>query len=76
MDVQGAELKVLKGIGDYISGFDYIYSEVNVASLYKNCVQLPELESYLDAHGFVRRETNITEFEWGDAIFVRKELVK
>lgn len=76
MDVQGAELKVLKGLGDRISQFDYVYSEINTAELYEGCVLLPELESYLHDCGFTRQETNMTPYEWGDSIFVRNELIQ
>lgn len=76
IDVQGAELKVLKGIGNCIENFDYVYSEINTASLYEGCVLLPELEDYLAFHGFIRRETNMTPYEWGDALWVRRELIQ
>ena len=76
MDVQGAELKVLRGIGDLVKNFDYVYSEINIDHLYENCALLPELEDYLEQYGFVRKETNMTKFDWGDAIFVKKEICK
>lgn len=71
MDVQGSELKVLKGLDCYINDFDYIYSEINIEYLYENCVLLSELEEYLKGFGFSREETNITKFGWGDALFVK-----
>lgn len=76
MDVQGAELKVLKGVGDeLLKNFDYVYSEVNTAELYQGCVLLDELESYLEERGFVMREINMTPYEWGDALLVRKQII-
>jgi len=72
MDVQGAELKVLKGFGDLLNHFDYVYSEVNTAHLYEGCVLLDELDQYLSDFGFIRREIHMTPFEWGDALYVRK----
>jgi len=75
MDVQGSELKVLKGIGNLITKFDFIYSEINTDTLYENCCLLPELEEYLNQFGYKRMETNMTKFDWGDAIFVKKELL-
>ncbi len=29
LDIQGAELKALKSMGDYLNNVDYIYTEVN-----------------------------------------------
>jgi FkbM family methyltransferase len=75
-DVQGAELKVFRGLGEHIKKFDYVYSEVNTAHLYENCVLLNELTEFLDSVGFTMQEINMTPYEWGDAIFVKKELLK
>jgi FkbM family methyltransferase len=72
MDVQGAELLVLKGVGDMIDGFDYVYSEVNTDELYKNCCLLDELEQYLRRYNFRIVERNMTPYDWGDALFIRK----
>lgn len=72
LDIQGAELKALKGFGDYLKYVDYIYSEVNVNTLYKDCALLHEMDSYLKQFGFERRLTEITGYEWGDAFYVKK----
>lgn len=72
MDVQGAELKVLLGFGSLVEKFDYVYSEVNTAHLYEGCVLIDELDAYLYNYGFVRRETHMTNFEWGDALYVKR----
>lgn len=72
VDVQGAELRVIKGMGTLIDGFDYVIAEVNEAELYKGCALLDELNEYLTNHGFVMKQKVITKYEWGDALFVRE----
>jgi len=72
VDVQGAELHVIKGMGDLIDGIDYIVAEVNEAELYKGGALLNELNAYLESRGFVMDVKNINKYEYGDALFVRK----
>ncbi len=73
LDIQGAELKALKGLGTHLGRFDAVYTEVNVAELYENCVLLPDLDKFLEAQGFERVETDITGYQWGDALYLRKQ---
>jgi len=70
IDIQGAELLAIKGFGDTISNFKYIYTEVNTNKLYKDCALLGEMDEYLLNCGFRRVETSMTEFEWGDALYI------
>ena len=46
IDIQGAELLALKGMGSLISYFDYIYLEVNKAHVYKKCALVNEAMSW------------------------------
>ncbi len=71
LDVQGAELKVLKGFGAHLDRINYIYTEVNLLSLYKNGVLLHELDKFLYKSNFIREETKILYKGWGDAIYVK-----
>lgn len=71
VDVQGAELLVIKGMGQYIKNIEYIIAEVNEAELYKNCALISELSDYLSLFGFTLKEKNINHYEYGDALFVR-----
>ena len=73
LDIQGAELMALKGLGDKIKGFKYIYTEVNTGEVYKGCAKIEELDSYLSEYGFKRVETKITQYEWGDAFYVKND---
>ena len=72
MDVQGAELKVLKGAINILHKIDYIYSEVNVSELYEGCVLIEEMDNFLKSFGFERVETDINEYDWGDALFIKR----
>lgn len=71
LDIQGAELKALKGAEELLAGVDYIYTEVNVAPLYKNCPMVWEIDNYLGSKGFARLDTSITNQMWGDAFYYR-----
>ena len=73
IDVQGAELLVLKGFGDLLNGIKYIYTEINTNSLYKDCALVSEIDEYLEKYGFKRVETSMTQFEWGDALYIKQK---
>lgn len=74
LDIQGAELMALKGLGDFINQFDYIYSEVNVKRLYTNCALMSEIDAFLSQYEKV--ECHIEKkFGWGDAFYVKKSLL-
>jgi FkbM family methyltransferase len=71
-DIQGAELKALKGMEEYLNQVDYLYTEVNSDYVYKNCALVTELDDYLKSFNLFRVETNWTECKWGDAFYIRK----
>ena len=73
-DVQGAELKVLKGFGDVLNNIDYIYTEVNIAELYEGCALMNEIDEYVKPFGFERVETEMTPMEWGDAFYIKRKV--
>ena len=74
-DIQGAELKALKGMEEYLSNVDYLYTEVNSDYVYKNCGLVTELDEYLAKFGLIRVETNWTDFKWGDAFYIKNSLI-
>jgi FkbM family methyltransferase len=71
IDIQGAELLAMRGFGASIAKMKYIYTEINTASIYRNCALVSEIDEYLENFGFRRVETFMTEFEWGDALYIR-----
>jgi len=72
IDLQGAELKALKGFVKNLPHIEMIYTEVNKNTLYKDCALIDELDSFLTKYGFERVETVFTEYEWGDAYYIKK----
>lgn len=76
MDLQGAELKALKGLGDCLNNFKWAYLEVNKAELYKGCALIEEIDMYLLGFGFKRVETMFCgNTNWGDALYIKKEFL-
>jgi len=71
-DIQGAELKALQGMEEYLEKVDYLYTEVNSAEVYKGCALITELDDYLQKFGLIRVETKWTDCKWGDAFYIRK----
>lgn len=75
MDTQGAELLVLKGATMTLETIDYIYAEVNDQELYVDNAMVADLDAYLV--DFRRVDTHWAGLHgWGDAIYVRKTLLK
>jgi hypothetical protein len=72
-DIQGSELSVFKGSPELLQTVDLIYTEINSAEIYKNCGQLAEMDSFLYMHGFIRVLTEMTPYQWGDAIYIKKK---
>lgn len=72
MDIQGAELKCLRGFERHIAGVDVVYTEVNAKELYAGCALIGDLDAWLGQRGFVRVETQMTHHGWGDAVYIRK----
>jgi len=71
MDVQGAEIFVLKGFNENISNIDYIYTELNFDSMYEGCMLEPEFTQYLNGLGFNLVKYFDTGFGWGDGLYIR-----
>lgn len=72
LDIQGTELKVLKGMENYLNQIEYIYTEVNSDYVYKNCNLIGEMDEYLKQFNFERVETHFTNCKWGDAFYKKK----
>lgn len=73
LDIQGAELLALKGFGDTLPQFSWIYTEINMAYVYRDNPLVWDLDRFLLDMGFVRKETILTSEGWGDALYVRRE---
>ena len=76
LDIQGAELQALKGLGDRLNQVKYIYTEVNKKYLYEQINLLYEIEIFLRGFGFERVVTKWVEGAgWGDAVFIRRDIL-
>jgi FkbM family methyltransferase len=73
IDIQGAELKALKGMKKYLENVDYLYLEVNVKELYEGCCLLPEINEFLKGFGFEQKEISLTQHGWGDALYIKNK---
>jgi FkbM family methyltransferase len=74
LDLQGAELEALKGMGQLLENVSWIYSEVNWKELYKGCAIISEIDVFLKQNGFLRVATFREPFVgWGDALYIRIE---
>ena len=71
IDIQGAELLALKGMGKILNFFDYVYLEVNRDYVYKNCALINEIDDYLFKFNFKRVETQWTLENWCDALYIK-----
>jgi FkbM family methyltransferase len=71
MDVQGAELHVLKGANRVLAKIAYIYTEVGLGGGYDGAVALPDLIHFLKLYGFDIYELEVNAAGWGNAFFVQ-----
>jgi hypothetical protein len=71
MDIQGAELLALKGLGDLLEKFDFIYTEVNEREIYVDCALLNEIDEYVTTFNFERKYLNILN-GYGNALYIKK----
>jgi FkbM family methyltransferase len=71
LDVQGAELQALMGLGERINDVNWIYSEVNTEPVYEGAPLLKEFDAYCGQLGFQRIDLEMTRWGWGDALYCR-----
>ena len=74
IDLQGAELLALRGLGSKLNDIDYIYTEINVGEVYVGCATLYQLDKFLAEKGFHRVDLMLTKWQWGDAFYVKKKV--
>lgn len=53
LDTQGSELLVLTGCLAMLDQFRYVKTEVANYEAYEGCCQLPEIEAFMHAHGYI-----------------------
>jgi FkbM family methyltransferase len=68
IDVQGAELKVLKGFGALLGQFDIIITEISLKRVYKGSVLFHELNNFFLENGFINTSTSANSY-MGEAFY-------
>lgn len=76
-DLQGADLKAIKGMGDLLNQFKYIYVECNKEEVYQGCDLFDNVVEYLGGFGFVPKEGHFFKGAdgreaWGDYLFIKE----
>ena len=54
IDVEGAELYVLRGMASVLPSAQWVYLEVNHEEMYEDCALVPDVDVYLGERGFER----------------------
>lgn len=75
LDIQGVELRAIKGLGEQIAKVKWVYCEVNREELYEGCCLIEDIDQYLESYGFKRSVTRWTIHNWGDALYENTNLV-
>jgi len=75
MDTQGYELEVLKGASKTLKNVDAVYTEVNNVEVYENNALIEEIDEFLETYNLVRMETDWMGGTWGDAFYIRGDLI-
>lgn len=74
IDVQGAELSVLRGATDLLANVSAVYCEVNFDALYVDCALFWEISRFLHQHDFICADIQRTGAEWGDALYLASRI--
>lgn len=71
MDLQGAELLALKGLGNYLNSVQYIYTEVSYQEIYTGQVLYDEFNNFMKLNQFViQHQFNSSNWQ-GDILYVK-----
>jgi FkbM family methyltransferase len=73
-DVQGVELRILRGAVELLKNVDVIYTEVSTVDLYKGYGKLEDLDTFLVENGFKRVALTLNAHNWGEAIYITQRL--
>lgn len=72
MDIQGFELRALKGMGDLLHKFKWLYLEVNKGDVYKQNGQVQDVKEYVRKFGFHSTVEKWTNANWGDCLLTKR----
>jgi FkbM family methyltransferase len=71
LDLQGAELIVLRGMKTVLPCLKWIFIEVNFKEMYKGCALVGEVNKLLTENGFKLTNTTNTGMGWGECVYVK-----
>lgn len=71
LDLQGAELKALRGATNLLATVTAIHTEINEVERYKGGVLYNDLKNFLKDYGFYPYIKALHKHKWGNALFVR-----
>lgn len=74
LDVQGAELMVLQGAGNFLQYVKLIWMEVEQVKLYEDQPVKDDIERFMKSHGFLNILDTVNYLS-GDQLYVNKELI-
>jgi hypothetical protein len=70
LDAQGAELSILRGLGERIAGVKVVQCEVECREMYPGQPLWPEVHGFMAAHGFAFHGFRGRNDWFADAIYV------
>lgn len=74
MDVQGAELDVLRGLGGYIESLQLFCAEVTYRAYYNGQMLVADFDKAVSELGFAKRHEEVGIADWfGNAIYQRRK---
>lgn len=76
MDIQGAEIMALRGLGIKIHDVKIIHTEVNFLEIYSGQPLFEDVYSFLNHHNFLLIKFTSFGKYYGDAVFLNKQEVK
>lgn len=72
MDIQGAELNALKGLGDYLKNVKAIITELELEPMYHNQSLFLDVQEYLKKFDFELKYSNLWAPTAGDFLFIKR----
>ena len=72
IDVQGAKLMVIKGIGKLLPLFELCILELNFKATYNNAAYFPELNKYMNLNGFNLKHISIGKYQ-GEGVYIQAQ---
>jgi FkbM family methyltransferase len=75
-DLQGFEGEAFKGAIETLKNIDAVFTEVNRESLYEGCILIEDLDKLLKKQGFERTDVDWVGGSWGDALYIKKDILE